>query len=98
MRGTYPLCSGMLDLAAPARSLSESLTLLTASEGVVFSRRTLLSVLDYLVLRVPEVGLQTAIDQAVDRYYAARFSAEADRQAVQRLAEAAGLLAAGRAE
>ncbi len=62
--------------------------------GVVLSRRTLLSVLDYLVLRSPEVGLQRAIDEAVDRYYVARVATPADRQAILRLAEAAGLFAA----
>ncbi len=63
--------------------------------GVLVSRRTLLSVLDYLVLRVDEVGLQRALDEAVDRYYAARLGTPADRNAVLRLAEAAGLFSAG---
>jgi len=66
--------------------------------GVVLSRRTLLSVLDYLVLRSPEVGLQRAVDEAVDRYYVARVGTPADRQAILRLADASGLLAAGAGE
>ncbi|GDX83912.1 hypothetical protein LBMAG42_57230 [Deltaproteobacteria bacterium] len=62
-------------------------------EGVVVSRRTLLSVLDYLEARVPEVGIRRATSQAIDRYYLDRLSAADDRHAVIRLADAAGLVA-----
>jgi len=49
-------------------------------------------------LRSPEVGLPRAVDEAVDRYYVARVGTPADRQAILRLADASGLLAAGAGE
>jgi hypothetical protein len=64
-------------------------------EPLVVSRRTLLSVMDYVATRVGPGGgerdLFGAVASAIDRYYGRRLAGSDDARAIVRLAEAAGL-------
>lgn len=63
-------------------------------EGLVVSRRVLLAVLDYLCWNAAQgVSREVWLD-AIERYYVARGAGPADRTAILRLAQAAGLDAA----
>jgi MoxR-like ATPase len=60
-------------------------------EGMVVSRRTLLSLLDFVVLRLPDVGLRQSFAEGIERYYVRRGPSLADVQAIRALAAAAGM-------
>lgn len=60
-------------------------------EGMVVSRRTLLSLLDFAVLRRADVGLRRAFEEGIERYYVRRGPSPADAEAIRTLAAAAGM-------
>lgn len=63
-------------------------------EGFPVTRRTLLSVLDYLCARAPEVGFDAALVEALDRYYTRRAASDADAHALCAIAAATGVIRA----